>query len=89
MNAILSRVLVFAGDYERAGAAVEAALVVAEAHELPDVLAEALVNKAILYDFTNRPQEAALCTPERSRSAERHELGDPLPARSATSGTLA
>ncbi len=58
LNAILSRVLVFAGDYERAAAAVEAALTAAEAHELPDVLAEALVNKAILCEFTNRPQEA-------------------------------
>ena len=45
LNAILSRALVFTGDFDRTAAAVEAALTAAEAHELPDVLVEALTTK--------------------------------------------
>jgi class 3 adenylate cyclase/tetratricopeptide (TPR) repeat protein len=78
LNAILSRALVFTGDFDHTAAAVEAALTAAEAHELPDVLVEALNNKAILYTNTNRPQEAALIYAGAVTIAERHELGDAL-----------
>ena len=78
LNAILSRMLVFSGDYDRAAAPVEAALVAAEAHELTDVLVEALVNKGLLYLRTNRPQEAAGLLAMAVAIGERHGLGDPL-----------
>jgi class 3 adenylate cyclase/tetratricopeptide (TPR) repeat protein len=78
LNAILSRVLVFTSEWERAAVAVEAALVAAEAYELPDVLAEALVNKGLLYLYTSRPQEAAGLFAMAVTIADRHELGDPL-----------
>ena len=88
LNAILSRVLAFTGDYERAAAAVEAALVAAEAHELLDVLAEALVNKAILHEFTNRPLEAGYLYAAAIDVAERHGLGDPLQRARGNLGNL-
>jgi class 3 adenylate cyclase/tetratricopeptide (TPR) repeat protein len=78
LNASLSRALVFTGEHERAAAAVEAALVAAEAHELPEVLAEALTNKGLVYDFTSRPQLAALHYTGAIDVAERHELSGPL-----------
>jgi len=88
LNAILSRALVFTGDYDRAAVAVEAALVAAEAYELPDVLAEALVNKGLLYDFTNRPHEAAALYTAAVTIGERHALGDPLSRALGNLGNL-
>jgi tetratricopeptide (TPR) repeat protein len=88
LNAILGRVLVFTGDYERGAVAVEAALTAAEAYELPDVLAEALVNKALLYLFTSRPQEAAGLFAMAVAIGERHGLGDPLVRATGNLGAL-
>jgi tetratricopeptide (TPR) repeat protein len=81
-------VLVFAGDYERAAVAVEAALTAAEAFELPDVLAEALVNKAILYDSTNRPQQAGYLYAGAVDVAERGQLSEPLARARGNLGAL-
>lgn len=88
LNAILSAALVFTGDHERAAAAVKAALVAAEAYELPDVLAHALGTKATLYLFTNRPQEAAALFAAAVNIAERHELGDHLARAVGSFGML-
>ena len=78
LDAMLSRALVFTGDYERAANAAERALVAAEAHELPDVLVEGLINKAMIYTSTNRPQEAVGVYGIAVTIAESHELMDPL-----------
>jgi class 3 adenylate cyclase/tetratricopeptide (TPR) repeat protein len=58
LNAILGRMLVSSGEYERAAQAFETALRIAQALELPDVLSEALNNKGNLYQWIGRPQEA-------------------------------
>lgn len=76
LNAILGRALVFAGDYQDAAAVLETALTVAEALELADVLGEALVSKAVLYQYTGRPQEAWALYAAALDVAERHELPD-------------
>jgi hypothetical protein len=73
---MLGRALVFAGDYQNAARVLETALIIAEALELPDVLAEALANKAILYEFTGRPQEARGLNGTPLDVAERHELAE-------------
>ncbi len=78
LNAILGRALVFAGEIDRAAPAIETALAVAQALELPDVLAEALANQAILYELTGRSQEAGYVHAAAADIAERHGLSDIL-----------
>ena len=86
LNAMLGRALVFAGDYQHAVPAVEAALTVAEALELPDVLAEALVSKGMVYQQTGRPQEARGLYVTALDVAESHELAE---VQSIAMGNLA
>jgi tetratricopeptide (TPR) repeat protein len=76
LNAILGRALVFSGDYQQAAPVLETALTVAEALELPDVLGEALVNKATLYVLTGRTKEGRLLYAGAVDVAERHELAE-------------
>jgi class 3 adenylate cyclase/tetratricopeptide (TPR) repeat protein len=76
LNAILGRALVFAGDYQHAAPVLETALTVAEGLELPDVLGEALVNKANLYLLTGRTKEGGLLYAGAVDVAERHELAE-------------
>src|SRR5262249_50117692 len=76
LNAVLGRALVFCGDYQHATPALETALTVAEALELPHVLAEALIAKAILYQQTGRPQQARFLYTAVVEVAERHELAE-------------
>ncbi len=78
LNEALGRELVFAGDSARAGPALERALSIAQAHELTDVLAEALNDKAGVYELTGRPQEAEALYSAAVRTAERHDLADAL-----------
>jgi class 3 adenylate cyclase/tetratricopeptide (TPR) repeat protein len=86
LNASLGRALVFVGDYQHAAPAVEAALTVAEALELPDVLADALTHKAMLYGQTGRPQEARGLYVTALDVAEGHELAE---VQSRARGNLA
>lgn len=76
LSAMLGRAFAFAGEYERAVPVLETALTVAQALELPDVLAEALNNKAMLYQYTGRPQEAKALFAAGVEIAERHDVGD-------------
>jgi hypothetical protein len=85
LNERLSSALVWAGDYQRAAPAVETALTVAEALELPDVLADALIIKAVLYQQTGRPQEARGCTPRHltSPNGTSSRMSAKLPCRTS------
>jgi tetratricopeptide (TPR) repeat protein len=88
LNVILGRVLVWAGDYERAGPVLEVALAIAEALELPDVLGEALVAKGVMYQYTGRPQEAEALYSAAVGVAERQDVGDVLGRARSNFGNL-
>jgi tetratricopeptide (TPR) repeat protein len=89
LNAALGRVLVSAGDYERAAPALEAALGIAEALELPEVFSDALSIKALLYGATGRPGEARALYAAAIEIAERHQLNESLRFALNSSGDLA
>ena len=74
LNAILGRALVFAGDHAAAAGPLETALVISQALELPDVLGEALVNKAIVCEVTGRIREAEYLYAAAEDVAERDGL---------------
>jgi class 3 adenylate cyclase/tetratricopeptide (TPR) repeat protein len=78
LNAMLGRMLVFAGENERAAPVLESALAVAQGLELADVLGEALVNKAHLYGISGRPEEARFLLAGAVEVAARHDLADVL-----------
>jgi class 3 adenylate cyclase/predicted ATPase len=86
LQAALGRVLVFAGELEQAAPVLDEALAAAQALELPDVLAEALINKAILYEYRNRAEEAEALYSAAIRRAEQFDLGEAL---ARASGNLA
>jgi tetratricopeptide (TPR) repeat protein len=71
----LARAAYFAGQRELTAEAVEVALEMAEALQLPDVLAEALTTKAIL--IWRRPHEALALVKEALAVAREHGLGRP------------
>ncbi|MGH2872066.1 MAG: ATP-binding protein [Solirubrobacteraceae bacterium] len=77
-NATLGQALVFAGEYDRAEAALETALRIASALELSDVLADALGNKGILHSLTGRVAEGRLLLAGAVEMAREHELVDVL-----------
>jgi tetratricopeptide (TPR) repeat protein len=68
-------VLFFGGRSEGALERIELALTIAEALELPEVLAEALNTKALLLASSGRRQEALFLLSHSLEVAEEHELG--------------
>jgi class 3 adenylate cyclase/tetratricopeptide (TPR) repeat protein len=71
------RFLVFARDYERAGAQLERALALAEELHLPETLAQALNSKSVLMQFQGRSHEARLLVRGALAVALEHDLHDP------------
>ena len=89
LNGQLGRVLAFAGEYERAGPALEAALDVAEALELPAVMSEALNAKGVVYESTDRPQQARyLYAAAIDIAAHHHGLTDELARAQSNAGNM-
>jgi tetratricopeptide (TPR) repeat protein len=76
LNAALASALVFAGDNQHAAPAVETALTIAQALELPDVLGDALTTKAMLCARTGRPQEARFLYAGALEVAQQPELAE-------------
>jgi tetratricopeptide (TPR) repeat protein len=71
------RFLVFARDYEGAGAQLERALALAEELHLPETLAQALNSKSVLTLFQGRPHESRLLVRGALAVALEHDLHDP------------
>jgi class 3 adenylate cyclase/tetratricopeptide (TPR) repeat protein len=71
------RFLVFARDYERAGAQLERALALAEELDLPETLAQALNSKSVLTLYQGRPHESRLLVRGALAVALEHDLHDP------------
>ena len=67
--------LAFSEQAADAGAQVDASMRLAEALELPDVLAEAAQTRAVLLGWENRPQEALATYRWAIELAEQHGLG--------------
>ena len=88
LHAILGRVLVFSGQHDRAAPAIETALRIAEALELPDVLSEALNNKGILYLWIGRPREAGALSALAVEVADEHGLGEHLARAQANAASF-
>ena len=78
LNRALGHALVFAGRYEEATPALETALKIAQALELPKLLSQALTDKALLYLQTSRVEEARGLLETATEIAERHDLPDEL-----------
>jgi class 3 adenylate cyclase/tetratricopeptide (TPR) repeat protein len=88
LNAILGRMLLFAGEHERADPAIETGLRMAQALELPDVLSEALTNKGILCLWTGRPHEGRGLFALAIEVADERGLGDHLARAQTNAGSL-
>ena len=69
-----ARMLSVRGEVSRALEGVELALEIAEAQELPEVLAQALVTKAICLQFSNRPKESGALLEYALQFALSHDL---------------
>jgi class 3 adenylate cyclase/tetratricopeptide (TPR) repeat protein len=89
LNRALGGALVFAGDYERAGPPLETALRIAQALKLPDLLSDALTNKANMYLQTGRAEEARCLFSGAIDVAQRHGLAEALVRAHSNSGNLA
>jgi tetratricopeptide (TPR) repeat protein len=74
LNTMLAQALLNAGDYGRAGDAIETALVIGQALKLPDVTADALTHKATILLMEGRVEEARLLYGGATEIAKRHEL---------------
>ncbi|MGA2012181.1 MAG: protein kinase [Solirubrobacteraceae bacterium] len=88
LNALLGRMLMFAGD-DRALEPLETALQMARALNLPVVLSETLDAKAILHLFAGRVQPARHLLAAAIENGERHQLTDSLARAHANAGYLA
>jgi class 3 adenylate cyclase/tetratricopeptide (TPR) repeat protein len=88
LNGALANALLFAGHPERVGAAIEAALRVAEALELPEVLCRALTSKGVMYTEMGRTEEARLLLDGAVAIGERHDLADAVMVARANGANL-
>ena len=88
LNAILGRMLLFAGEHQRADPAIETALRMAQALELPDVLSEALTNKGILCLWSGRPHEGRGLFALAIEVADERGLWDHLARAQTNAGSL-
>ena len=88
LQAMLSRAAAFLGDRATALPAIESALEIAQALELPDVLAEALTNRGMFCMFANRAQEARFLLAAAIEVAEEHELLGQLARAQGISGSV-
>jgi class 3 adenylate cyclase/predicted ATPase len=89
LNARLANSLAFLGEYERALPPVEKALAMAEALDLPAVLSDALTQKAIIYMWTGRPQQARYLFAAAVEIAQQHDLTRQLTIAQTNRGNLA
>jgi class 3 adenylate cyclase/predicted ATPase len=88
LNRALGHALAFAGRYDEAAPAIEAALVIAQALELPQLLCQALTDKAVIYLQTSRAEEARGLLDTATEIAERDDLVDELGRARANSANL-
>ncbi len=88
LNAVLGRMLLFTGDSARAAPAIESALAIGQALELPDVFGEALSNKAMLCDFAGRAEEARYLYAAAIDVGERYGLAEILARAQTNAGYL-
>src|SRR5262249_19676263 len=70
------RFLVFSEDYEGAAPQLERALTLAESHDLPETLAQALNSKSVLMLYLHRPREARVLVKGALEVALAHDLHD-------------
>jgi class 3 adenylate cyclase/tetratricopeptide (TPR) repeat protein len=88
LNGALGHALAFAGRYEAAAPAIEASLVIAQALELPQLLCNALIDKAVIYLQTSRVEEARGLLETAAEVAEREDLPDELNRAHGNSANL-
>ncbi len=88
LNRALGHALAFAGRYEQAAPVIETALVIAQALELPKVLSQALIDKAVMYLQTSRVEEARGLLDTSAEIARRHDLPEELIRARANSANL-
>ena len=89
LQAMLSRAAAFLGDRAAALPAVESALEIAQALELPDVLAEALTNRGMFCMFASRAEEARFLLRAAIEVAEEHGLLGHLARAQGIGGSIA
>jgi class 3 adenylate cyclase/tetratricopeptide (TPR) repeat protein len=78
LNCALGHALAFAGRYDESAPAIEAALVIAQALELPQLLCQSLIDKAVIYLQTSRVEEARGLLNTTVEIAEREDLVEEL-----------
>jgi class 3 adenylate cyclase/tetratricopeptide (TPR) repeat protein len=88
LNCALGHALAFAGRYEEAAPAIEAALVISQALERPELICQALIDKAVVYLQTSRVEEARGLLENATVIAEREDLANELNRARANSANL-
>ena len=74
LNCALGHALAFGGRYNESAPAIEAALVIAQALELPQLVCQALIDKAVIYLQTSRVEEARGLLDTATEIAKREDL---------------
>ncbi|MDX6640533.1 MAG: hypothetical protein QOF12_1544, partial [Solirubrobacteraceae bacterium] len=88
LNRVLTRALVWAGDYERAAPHLNTALEIAQALKLPDLLSDALTTQAVMYVQIGRAEEGRLLMEGAVAIAEQHGLTEILLRAQSNVGNL-
>jgi class 3 adenylate cyclase/predicted ATPase len=88
LNCALGHALAFAGRYDEAAPAIEAALVIAQALELPKLMCQALTDKAVIYLQTSRVEEARGLLDTATEIAMREDLSEELNRARGNSANL-
>ena len=87
-NCWLGRVLYSISDYQRASAATDAALAIAQAHTLPAVWGEALDTKGLIFLVTGRIREARREFAAAVEIAARHDFTELAARLLGTAGSI-
>jgi class 3 adenylate cyclase/predicted ATPase len=88
LNCALGHALAFAGRYDESAPAIEAALVIGQALELPQLVCQALTDKAVIYLQTSRVEEARGLLDTATEIAKREDLVAELNRARANSANL-